>query len=143
MKLVLSDAAVKWFNEYGLCLITSDYIAYIWHLPKKYKAALVVEVGEAGRWSIIPSNPAKPPRLIKRWYKKALLFLVKGGWLEVEDKDTPFEEFNIKPTVEVGKTYLILPDKLFQEAGFEIAEDSLSDYDDDASELDVFWEENA
>lgn len=142
MNLVLSDAAVKWFNEQGLCLITSDYIAYIWQLPKKYKAALVAEVGEFGRWSILPSNPAKPPRLIKRWYKKALIFLIENGWLKAEEQDVPFEEFNIRPTVKIGKSSILLPDKLFQEAGFEFSEDSLSNYDDDASELDTFWEEN-
>lgn len=66
MNLVLTEQAINWFNERGVCIATPDYVTYVLALPKKYKALLIVEVGEQGNWFLFPSNPTKRESLSKR-----------------------------------------------------------------------------
>lgn len=138
MDLVLTEWAINWFNENGVCIATPDYIAYIIALPKKYKALLVVEVGEQGRWFLLPSDPYKKDNLSKRQYKKALQYLLDTGWIE-EDLD-PFPEY--RPTIKVGHNLILVGDLKRDLSEITDLEPRIPAYDDDIVGLEKFWEEN-
>ena len=89
-RLVLTDYGVNWLYENCTAVLAPDFAGYIFTLRPKYDVSVAVEL--TGRFIFFSLNKKKP-LLGFRKYKKVIKFLMKRGFIDLEDPYEPFPEF--------------------------------------------------
>lgn len=87
--LVLTERAINMFSLLGEPVVMEGFAGYLFPLPKRFRAILVITLEGSNWWGLVSTKP-KQEEPSRRAARRAIKYLIKGGVLE-EDTN-PFPE---------------------------------------------------